>query len=320
MSLDNKDFIEDDFNLEDIKVNKRHKEPTKTEKIVVSAEIGIEKFLKNLFILIKEKLIKAFNKFLGFDIVTKILVLFGMIFIFCTISFISVKVIEKIKLSMVEVVDYSGVERIRETFGTMETYEEFSVDKLISNNYKQFDNLRLRYNNNEDIVGYLSVFDTNINTPIVQTGDNTYYQDHNIYGQEDMNGAVYVDATSELDELGKNTVVYGRTDIKGQQLYDLSLYDDYDFYSKNRFINLDTIYGNTVWEVFSFYKNSEDNFYLKTDFKDEEFSTYLASIKNLSKYDIDTNVTIYDKILTLTSSNKDGDVYVLHAKLVSSDN
>ncbi len=317
MDLDKDNFLEDDFNLEEIKVNKRHKDATKTEKAILSAEINIEKYSKKLLRRIKEKFLQIYSKFNKFDFITKILVVFGIIFIIFLSNIIVLKFAQKINLNKDIEKDYSGIDRIRNSFGTIETYDKFSVDRLISGNFKQFDNLRLKYNGNEDIIGYLSVFDTSINTPIVQGDDNTYYQDHNIYGDEDMNGAVYADIVSDLDDFGKNTVIYGHTDIVEKQLYEIQKYENADFYAQNRYINLDTIYGDSVWEVFSFYKNSEEEFYLKTDFKDEEFSTYIASVKNMSQYEVDTNVTTNDKIITITSSNEQGDVYVLQAKLIN---
>ncbi len=313
MALDDKDFLEDNFSFEDLKVTKKHKELSKFDNFIIT----LEEVFDTLKIKVKALYIKVKNKFLQFDYVTRILVSCGVLFIiiFSGISFkfINTKIKEK-EVVAVSAID-NNVVQVENKFLTSSIFDEGSINKVLFDNLGQFENIRLKYNNNEDIVAYLSIFGTNINTPVAQTIDNTFYQDHDLHKNKNVNGAVYLDTTSEIIVFGKNTVVFGRTDIANEQLFDLALYEDENFYKQNRFINFDTVYNSSVWQIYSFYKNSEDNFYLKTDFTDEEFETFVVGTKNLSMYDNDVVVDKDDSILTITSTNSSGDKYVIHAKL-----
>ncbi len=60
---------------------------------------------------------------------------------------------------------------------------------------------------NQDVVGWILIENTNINYPIVQGTDNEYYVDHLVNGQKNAAGSIFMDFRNEPDFTEKNTPV-----------------------------------------------------------------------------------------------------------------
>lgn len=320
----NKNFLEDDFNLEIESSHKPIKKTKKSDTIYFFASDLKDKTKE----ILKDASTSIINIFTAFKTKTK----FAIICVFVLICVISAVVLttkaihrnnEKNNDLLVfsdninNAIDsqVSSPNLNQGTKANEPIYKPNDINSLMNNNEQQFENLRLKYNNNQDIIAYISVFDTYINSPVVKYTDNIYYQDHDLSNNESIDGAVYFDASSDIENFGQNTIIYGRTDIVDKQFYALTLFEDEKYFEQNRYINLDTIYNNSTWKVYSFYTIEDDSYYLKNSFIGDEFKTYVAGTKNMSTYNIDETVSEYDKILTLTSTNLSGKRYVLHAKL-----
>ena len=92
-----------------------------------------------------------------------------------------------------------------------------------------------------------------------------------------------------------------------------------DWYNKkdNHVIKLSTEKENTLWQVFSVYSIKTENYYITTDFKnDDEFKTYLDTMLKRSKFKFDANVNVNDTVLTLSTCHKTDEKIVVHAKLI----
>ena len=87
---------------------------------------------------------------------------------------------------------------------------------------------------------------------------------------------------------------------------------------ENHYINFSTLNNNMVWEVFSTYTIEKEEYYIQSNFSsDEEYISFLNTIKNRSAYKYDVNISKEDKILTLsTCTNVGKGRTVLHAKLI----
>ena len=176
------------------------------------------------------------------------------------------------------------------------------------------------YKQNSDTIGWLFVNNTNINYPVVQTDNNSYYLSHSFTKSKNWAGWVFADYRNDFSELNKNTVIYahGRKDkIMFGSLFNAlkpEWYKDTD----NQIIQLSTFNYNTMWQIFSIYTIDAETYYITTDFSSNySYAKFLDEMKNRSIYDFNIPLDENDKVLTLSTCYNDKGVrLVLQAKLV----
>lgn len=176
---------------------------------------------------------------------------------------------------------------------------------------------------NDDTVAWLQVNHTNINYPVVQTNDNSYYLNHSFDKSYNVAGWLFLDYRSTTHNLKNNTIIYGhgRTDEVMFGSLDNILDESWYTNDENRIVKLSTPNMDMLWEVFSIYTIPAESYYLTTNFEnDTAYQNFLNTIVERSIYDYNISVNSQDKILTLsTCLNTSGDRIVLHAKLVKTN-
>ncbi len=83
---------------------------------------------------------------------------------------------------------------------------------------------------NPDVVGWLSIDDTNISYPIVQGEDNKYYLDHLFTGEKNRAGCLFLDSENAPDFSDGNSVVYGHYLKDGTMFSSLLKYKEQDYF------------------------------------------------------------------------------------------
>ena len=74
---------------------------------------------------------------------------------------------------------------------------------------------------------------------------------------------------------------------------------------------------NTLWQVFSIYRVSTTNDYIKTTFSsNEDFINWSSILIDRSAYNFNTYINENDTILTLSTCYNNNEKVVLHAKLI----
>mgnify|MGYP000531514856 FL=1 len=96
---------------------------------------------------------------------------------------------------------------------------------------------------NPDIVGWLTIEGTNINYPIVQTDNNTYYLKHSFEKKYSNYGAIYMDATADKNFNSLNTFIYGHNTSNGTMFGELKKFMKQSFYDEHKNI---FIYTNST--------------------------------------------------------------------------
>lgn len=179
----------------------------------------------------------------------------------------------------------------------------------------------------EDFAGKLIVKGLNMDFPVVQGEDNSYYLKYNIDGEEDKHGTLFVDYRNDLIKLNQNNIIFGHNMRDGTQFGMLSMYKKLSTYQACPVITFNTIYKDYKWKVFAaFLINTQpehDNGYvfnyLRTDFgTDEEFYNFYDEVMERSYFITDIEVTPEDKILTLSTCSLliDDSRFVVMARLV----
>ena len=174
---------------------------------------------------------------------------------------------------------------------------------------------------NKDIIGWVKVNSTNINYPVVQYSDNEYYLTHDLYKNYNGGGWVFLDYRNKNDFNNKNSIIYAHGRENKTMFGTLKNILNKEWYQNkdNYVIKTSSLSGSYVWQVFSVYKTPNTNDYIKTNFNaDSEYQTFLNLITKRSIYNFNTNVTINNKILTLSTCYDDNSKVVLHAKLIKS--
>ena len=173
---------------------------------------------------------------------------------------------------------------------------------------------------NSDIVAWLKVKGTNIETTVVKSTNNDYYLTHNFNKEYNSAGWIFADYKNKLDGTDKNLVIYGHNMRDDSMFGSLKWVINEDWYNNedNKYITLITENETQVYEVFSVYQTEKEDYYIQTNFNTEkEFNTFAQTIKKRSKKDFNVDVNKEDNILTLsTCANNNKYRVVLHAKKI----
>jgi len=181
------------------------------------------------------------------------------------------------------------------------------------------------YYGNPDIVGYLYIPNTNISYPVVQTGNNDFYLDYDIYLQPCRYGTVFVDYAANIHELwDDNTIIFGHNTRYGNKFHNIRNFHRADYFNARRYIYLTTPHAETVWETFSIFPTTTQypsRDYMITNFPTiemfYEFMLYLQS-RSLHTTDVELTKNCQILILSTCATNNRARInrYILVARLV----
>lgn len=175
---------------------------------------------------------------------------------------------------------------------------------------------------NPDTVGWLTVNNTTVNYPVVQSTNNSYYLTHDFNRNSNSLGWIFMDYRNDANDLQQNTVIYGHNLSKDKIMFgNLSATLNSSWYrnTSNQYITFNTANKDMQWRIFSIYKIEATNDYLYNTFStQEEFLQFAEKMKSRSIFDFGVEIKENDKILTLSTCQNSGKWrLVVHAKLVS---
>ena len=140
---------------------------------------------------------------------------------------------------------------------------------------------------NKDFVCWINIKNTNIDYPVVQGDDNSYYLHRDIYGN-------YNDS--------KNLIVYGHNMKNTTMFSELEKFKKEDFFNSNPTITLTNKNGERHFKAFAVLLVDKNYDYRVPDFKnDEEYNKFLNKICDESMFKVKNKPTSSDKIMTLTT-------------------
>ena len=183
------------------------------------------------------------------------------------------------------------------------------------------------YNKNKKLIGWLKIDDTNIDYPVMQTSDNTYYLDHNYNQEYDKNGSIFLDYNCSVYPRSTNMIVYGHHMKSGNMFGNLQKYAKESYGQKHSVITFDTIYEKAQYQVMYVFRsqvyNEDDIVFKYYQFieanSETEFNSYMQEMSAMSLYDTGVTAQFGDSLLTLStcdSSQTDGR-FVVVAKRIS---
>ena len=173
---------------------------------------------------------------------------------------------------------------------------------------------------NSDTIGWLTVNNTKIDYPVVQSTDNDYYLYRDYYKNKNRHGWIYMDYRNNIEDLSDNTIIFGHNLANQKMFGTLRYVTNPTWYKKssNQIITFNTIKENMKWQIISIYKIPVTNDYLIANFSSsEEKLKFLDMIVSRSIYDFNASYDESTKIITLsTCSNGSKERLVVHAKLI----
>lgn len=153
---------------------------------------------------------------------------------------------------------------------------------------------------NENIIGYLSIENTNIKDSVTQGNDNEYYLNHNLYNEKDINGVPFLDYRVNTDS--RVLLIYGHSSNKSNMPFNyLENYYDINYFKEHQLIYLETENKVRKYKVFSVYVEPTDYTYYNKliYYDDEEYYNYLKVMKSKSFYDTKVDISKGDNIIIL---------------------
>lgn len=87
---------------------------------------------------------------------------------------------------------------------------------------------------NPDVIGWLEMFDTHINYPVVQGCDDLEYLNKDIYGDPSVSGSIYLSADNSGDLSDPYNLIYGHHIESGAMFGDIKNFLDADYFSSHK--------------------------------------------------------------------------------------
>ena len=170
-----------------------------------------------------------------------------------------------------------------------------------------------------DLYAWINVSGTNINYPITQSEDNSYYLNHAANGDYNPEGSIFADYRNNTTlTKNYNTVFYGHNISNGEMFHDVTKFFK-DEYFNNVYIYVSTMDGIYVYEPFAVYETAYDSDYFKVRFSSaEEFVGFAEDCQKLSAKSKKITFTDKDRVLTLSTCTNGyfTQRYALHARLI----
>ena len=223
--------------------------------------------------------------------------------------------------SLAEQVEASDGATSDEPSGEVKEPIQISDEKTILPQYADL------FTQNSDMVGWITVEDTKINYPVMQSRDNpNFYLKHGFDKAYTDYGCPYVQENCDVSAPSDNLIIYGHHMNDGSMFAGLMKFTDRSFWEEHRFITFNTLTDEQQYEIIAVFKtfvysDSPDSFkyyqFVNAE-NEDEFGAYVERCQSLSLYDTGVTAEYGDKLMSLSTceySRTNGRLVVV-AKLV----
>ena len=164
------------------------------------------------------------------------------------------------------------------------------------------------YEMNSDIVGWLTIPDTRVDYPVMQTPDSpNYYLKRDFETNYSERGCLYAREEADILKPSDNVTIYGHNMMDGSMLAALHDYIDKETWEKNNLIFFDTLYEYHVYEIFAVFKTTASEgkgfaYHTMIDaLSEDDFNEYVATCKELAFYETGITPVYGDKLICLST-------------------
>ncbi|MDR3277839.1 MAG: class B sortase [Oscillospiraceae bacterium] len=173
---------------------------------------------------------------------------------------------------------------------------------------------------NSEVTAWLRCGGTNIDYPVAQGADNSYYLTHLFNRNQNKAGTLFIDSRNKPGFTDANTIIYGHNMRNHSMFWTLTRYKSQAFFNSHPTMKLITPDGNYVLELFAGYvanPQQEDAWQIRFA-SAADFESWLETARARSSFTSGVSVTAADRVVTLsTCSYEFSDArYILVGKLV----
>lgn len=155
---------------------------------------------------------------------------------------------------------------------------------------------------NPDIVAWIFIEGTNINYPVVQGPDNSYYLNRLYDGSTNPAGTIFMDYRNQNDLSDRHTVFYGHHMQNGSMFNQITKYKDQAFFDAHPVCLVVTPNGNYKLEFFAGYVTDMNSQAWKLEFaSDEEYALWLEEAISNSAFIGAAVPTAQDRVVTFST-------------------
>ena len=199
--------------------------------------------------------------------------------------------------------------------------------EIITNTYKNVDNTINEDNvikkyqdmfSNDDIIGELSINNTDLKVPIVKGKDNDYYLKRLLNKQVNSLGSVFMDYRNNTSD--RKIIIYGHNSHNVYtEFHILEKYLNSSYYSNHSIITFKDINYTYTYQIFSVYKTNKNYKHVNLNFTSEEYSEHVKWLKNNSLYDTHVPVDDDSQIIVLQTCDisNDGENIIVVGKKIN---
>ncbi len=246
-----------------------------------------------------------------------LIVLFAAVFIFCTVQIVSYFVESNEHKSLTN--DLIALHTTGPNTGSTPSASQPSEDPTASAGATEpvpttppiLSELEQIYALNNHTVGWLTIEDTNVNYPVLQTPDTAewrnWYLYRNFEGKDSKHGWLYARESADIFAPSDNITIYGHNMNDRTMFGDLFQYASYNFYKSHKYIQFDTLYERHTYEIFAVFRTSGTlgegfAYHLFDDAENEtEYNDFVDTCLELSMYKTGIVPQYGDKLLTLST-------------------
>ena len=250
---------------------------------------------------------KRLNRLIYFFIILDVIL--SIIYIIKFFSIRQEAIEESQLLNSIKIEESSEIQTTEKNIDENEINQE-KTDEQTSEVTDRMLKLKVLQEQNEDIVGWIEIEDTNINYPVLQGEDNEYYLTHNYQKEKSQKGSIFLTKDYDWNLPSSNLLIYGHNIMYGQMFQDLLKYADEEFYSMHPTIRFTTQRKDSEYEIISAFKarvyyKSEENVFRYYDFinaeTEEEYIEFVKNAKASSLYDTNVTAEYGDQLITLVT-------------------
>lgn len=181
------------------------------------------------------------------------------------------------------------------------------IERYVGTSESETTESGLTYNNRK--VGFLTIDDSAVNYPVMQSDDLVYYTQHNSSGKIDSKGAIFLDSRITADDT-QVYLLHGLTNEEGSMFSELSNYLDESYAVEHQSCKFTIDEDTEVFDLFSVVTMEADEpvIDLECD-SDSKVERQFNLLKELSLYEFDKTYVENSKLLILNTMK--GNTHIL---------